>query len=64
MRDESQNNFQSVGPVRLHAVETLKPEDGKLNVNIVNCFTDDLFSRKLVSTENILKDKRVFMFHL
>lgn len=64
MKDNQKNNFQLVGPLHLYTVQTLEPEDSKLNVSIVNCFTAEHFRRKLPYTENTLKDRDVFVFHL
>lgn len=63
-KDDQKNNFQLVWPVNPCTVLTLKSKDDRLNVNTVNCFADDHFSRKLAITENILEDKNMFMFRL
>lgn len=58
------NNFQLVWTVHPYTILTLKSEDDRLNVNIVNSFTADHFSRKVATIENILKNKNIFMFQL
>jgi len=63
-KDNQKNNFQSVWTVHTYTILTLRSEDDRLNVNIVNSFTADHFSRKLANIENILKDKNMFVFHL